>query len=212
MELEELVKKYESKKGEIKKRIQEFREVLNQPDERIFTELAFCLCTPQSKATQCWGAVSSLVKNNLLFSGTEEKIKPFLNVVRFGDTKARHIVEARKIFSENGKISVKEKLKSFRNSFETREWLVENVMGLGMKESSHFLRNIGFALDLAILDRHILKNLHEHNALDELPKTLTEKKYLEIENKMKEFANKVGIPFEELDLLFWSEETGMIFK
>ncbi len=209
---EELARKYEAKRSEIKKRLQEFKEVFSQSDERIFAELSFCLCTPQSKATQCWNAVSSLVKNNLLFSGTEENIKPFLNVVRFGDTKAKHIIEARKIFSQNGRISVKEKLKSFKNSFEARQWLVENVMGLGMKESSHFLRNIGFASDLAILDRHILKNLHEHKALDELPKTLTEKKYLEIENKMKEFADKVGIPFEELDLLFWSEETGMIFK
>ena len=210
--MEEIRKKYELKKDEFKKRLLEFREVLDQSEERIFTELAFCLCTPQSKATQCWKAVSSLAGNNLLFTGNESQIKPFLNVVRFGDTKAKHIVAARNLFSQNGKISLKDKLSSFNNSYEAREWLVENVMGFGMKEASHFLRNIGFATELAILDRHILKNLHAHKAIEEIPKTLTEKKYLEIENKMKEFSQKIGIPLEELDLLFWSEETGMIFK
>lgn len=212
MSLHELKQHYETRKDEIKRRLQEFGEVIKQPDERIFAELAFCLCTPQSKATQCWTAVSSLVRNGLLYTGSEEQIRPFLNIVRFGDTKAKHIISARNLFLQNGKISLKDKLSSFKNSVEAREWLVENIMGLGMKEASHFLRNIGFASDLAILDRHILKNLHAHNAIEELPKTLTEKKYLEIEKKMKKFSQKTEIPFEELDLLFWATETGMVFK
>lgn len=85
-------------------------------------------------------------------------------------------------------------------------------MGLGMKEASHFMRNIGLFEDIAILDRHILKNLIEYDVISEIPKTLTVKIYLEIEQKMKEFAEKIKIPFTELDLLFWSEETGHVFK
>lgn len=77
--------------------------------------------------------------------------------------------------------------------------------------NSHFLRNIG-KRDLAILDRHILKNLKNLKAIDELPKALTKKKYLEIEGKFKAFSNKIKIPIDELDLLFWSQETGEIFK
>ena len=34
----------------------------------------------------------------------------------------------------------------------------------------------------------------------------------EIEEKLKIFAKKVNIPVEELDLLWWSEEEGTIFK
>lgn len=85
-------------------------------------------------------------------------------------------------------------------------------MGFGMKEASHFMRNIGLFEDIAILDRHILKNLIEYDVISEIPKTLTVKIYLEIEQKMKEFAEKIKIPFTELDLLFWSEETGHVFK
>ena len=209
----ELLKKYEQRKDEIKKRLQEFREVFSQDDKRIFTELAFCLCTPQSKATAAWNAITSLNKNNFLMSGSEQQIQPFLNTVRFNESKAKNILLAREMFSQDEQLNIKQKLSEFGgNQVELREWLVENVMGLGMKEASHFLRNIGVGNELAILDRHILKNLYEYGAIEEVPKTLTEKKYLEIEHKMKHFASRVGIPFEELDLLLWAEETGYIFK
>jgi N-glycosylase/DNA lyase len=66
--------------------------------------------------------------------------------------------------------------------------------------------------DIAILDRHILKNLIKYGVIDEVPKSLTEKKYTEIEGKMRAFSKEIGIPFSHLDLLWWSEETGEIFK
>ena len=211
--VEELLIKYEERKGNIKKRLEEFQEVFNQDDRRIFTELSFCLCTPQSSAKSAWSAISALNKNNFLFSGTREQILPFLNSVRFNENKSKHIVTAREMFTQDNEIKIKEKLLEFRgNQTSMREWLAENVMGLGMKESSHFLRNIGFGSNLAILDRHILKNLYEYGAIEEIPKTLTEKKYLEIEKKMKDFAERIGVPFDELDLLLWAEETGFIFK
>lgn len=83
---------------------------------------------------------------------------------------------------------------------------------MGYKEASHFLRNIGLADDLAILDRHILKNLKIFGIIEEIPKSLSKKKYLEIEEKMRNLANEVNIPLSHLDLLFWSKETGEIFK
>jgi len=211
-DLEQLLQSYEKRKDEIKKRLQEFKQVMKESEERIFAELAFCICTPQSKATVCWNSISSLVKNKFLYVGTEKEIRPFLNPIRFADNKAKHIISARNFFSENGRLKIKEKLSQFENSSQLREWLVKNVMGLGMKEASHFMRNIGLFEDIAILDRHILKNLIEYDVISEIPKTLTVKIYLEIEQKMKEFAEKIKIPFTELDLLFWSKETGHVFK
>lgn len=210
--LEELFALYQTRKEEIKKRLKEFKEVLNESDERIFTELSFCLCTPQSKATVCWNSISSLAKNNLLFKGSEEKIRPFLNPVRFAGNKAKYIIESRKFFTENGRLDIKNKINSFENNFELREWLVKNIKGFGMKEASHFLRNVGLGDNLAILDRHILKNLACFGIIEKIPDSLTKKKYLEIEKKLKEFSEEIKIPMEELDLLFWSKETGMIFK
>jgi len=209
---EELLQIYSQRKGEIEKRLEEFRFVSEESDERIFTELAFCLCTPQSKAIACWNAVSSLANKNLLMKGNEEQIKPFLNTVRFGEKKAKYIIGARNFFTKDSKLQIKEKLKSFKNSQHAREWLVENIKGFGMKEASHFLRNTGIANDLAILDVHILKNLHKYGVIEEIPKSMTRKKYLEIESKMKGFSKSIGISFDELDLLLWSKETGMVFK
>ncbi|MFI5201154.1 MAG: DNA lyase, partial [Candidatus Kapaibacterium sp.] len=80
-----------------------------------------------------------------------------------------------------------------------------------MKEASHFLRNIGVR-GLAILDRHILKHLKRLGVIKLIPTSLTKKRYLEIEKRWKKFADRVGISIDELDLLFWSIETGEIRK
>lgn len=210
--INDLLKKYETRKTEIKKRLDEFRKTKDMGDEIIFAELAFCLCTPQSKATTCWNAVQALVKNNLLYSGKKEQIKPFLNAVRFNENKSKYIVEARKLFFDDGKLNLRKLINSFDDVYELREWLAENVNGFGFKESSHFLRNIGIGNGLAILDIHILKNLKKYGVIEEVSKYLSKKKYLELENRMKKFAEDVGIPIDELDLLLWSEETGFVFK
>ena len=86
-----------------------------------------------------------------------------------------------------------------------------NVNGIGYKESSHLLRNIG-RKNLVILDRHILKNMIKYNAIKEIPKSLSKNKYLEIEDKFIKLAKENNISIDELDLLFWSMETGEVFK
>ena len=208
--LEELKKIYSIKKHEICLRLEEFKKIWHEDDERIFVELAFCLLTPQSKARICWDAVLNLLKKNLLFKGDVYQVSKNLDV-RFKNNKARYIVEARKFFKENGKIGIKSKLKGFNNIFELRDWLVQNVRGMGYKEASHFLRNIGLGENLAILDRHILKNLKSFKVIKEIP-ILSRKRYYEVENKMIKFANKIGISMAHLDLLLWYKETGEVFK
>src|SRR6267143_178578 len=105
-----------------------------------------------------------------------------------------------------------EELRSFYNPFELREWFVENVKGLGYKEASHFLRNIGHGEEFAILDRHILRNIKKLGLVEEIPTSLTKKKYLDIEERLRHFSKEIDIPMADLDLLFWSKETGWVFK
>jgi N-glycosylase/DNA lyase len=204
---------YKSRKKEIQNRISEFRQVWSEPDERIFAELAFCFCTPQSKAKSCWQAISYLQDSGLLYNGSHDQIRKTLHKkVRFHNNKSGYILHARDLFTENGMLAIKKTLLEKGTPYEMREWLVSNLKGIGYKEASHFLRNIGFGKDIAILDRHILKNLQKHGAIKEIPKTLTPRKYKEVESQMRSFSNKAGIPMEKLDLLFWSEETGEVFK
>ncbi len=160
---------YGERRDAIQKRLREFKEILDHNDDDVFAELCFCLLTPQSSAKTCWAAVSRLKERGLLLKGAATEIQPQLNDVRFGDSKARYIVEARDLFTKEGKLYLKSHLSSFTNPFELREWMAENVKGLGYKEASHFLRNIGLGEEFAILDRHILRNLKRMEVIPEVP-------------------------------------------
>ncbi len=213
MSLNEILKIWYEKKDEIERRLDEFKFLWkNASDEELFAELAFCLLTPQSKATVCWRAIEELRDSGILFFGSSEDIVDFLTGVRFKYTKAKNIVSARTFFSKNSKINIRGVLSQFSSPIEMREFLVANIRGMGYKEASHFLRNIGFGESLAILDRHILKNLVSLEVIEGIPKTLTKKKYLEIEEKMRRFAKEIGIPMAHLDLVLWFKEAGLIFK
>ena len=132
--------------------------------------------------------------------------------MRFRYTKAKNVVDSRKIFFKNGKLSIKPIIKKFKDPIKVRKWLVDNIRGMGFKEASHFLRNIGMGERLAILDRHILKNLVLLGVLDDLPKSLNDKLYLELEGKLLKFSDIHNIPPDHLDILLWYKETGEIFK
>ncbi|MFH1234833.1 MAG: N-glycosylase/DNA lyase [Candidatus Diapherotrites archaeon] len=201
-------------KAEIKKRLSEFKAKWKEGGEAVFAELAFCLCTPQSNALKCGEAVRMLVEKKC-FSNSAETKKCLHRRVRFHNNKSAYIAEAREFFERKGKLEIKKILKGQgieKNHLKTREWLVQNVKGLGLKEASHFLRNIGFYENLAILDRHILKNLKALGAIKEVPKHLGKKEYLEIEKKLLAFCKKNKVRPEELDLALWAKETGFVFR
>ena len=199
-------------KHDIEKQISEFEEIWDSyTDAELFAEFAFCLLTPQSKARSCWSAIENLVSNNTLIEGSEAEIVQHLAGVRFHNNKARNIVEAREKFFINGKFVLKDIVNNLE-VLQAREYLVENIKGFGMKEASHFLRNIGKGAEIAILDRHILRNLVNFGVIQMLPKSLTKIMYYKIECRMKEFAQITEIPLNHLDILLWFKETGEIFK
>ncbi len=210
--VQELKSDYSEIREDIDERLKEFERVWNEGDERLFQELCFCIFTPQSKAKVCWDTVKELDSRDQLLSAEEKEIAEDIKRVRFRFNKAGYLVEAREKFAAGDCISLKEKIDCFSSGKEAREWIVENIKGLGLKEASHFLRNIGKGDELAILDRHILKNLDEMDVIESVPKSLTEKRYKDIEKKMKRFSKDIGIPMNHLDLLLWYRETGEIFK
>jgi len=212
-DIKEIVQIYNSIKSKVILRLNEFKKLLEIGiEEDIFKELVFCLLTPQSKAKICWIAVENLAKQDLLLNGDIDAIAHGLKSVRFRFNKAKYILEARRKFMNRNKIDIKQKIGRFKNIIEARDWLVKNVKGLGYKESSHFLRNIGFGNDIAILDRHILKNLKLIGVIEEIPNPLSKTKYIEIEQGFIRLAHKLNIPVSHLDLVLWYKETGELFK
>ena len=210
LSVEELASIYLPIKPQIESRLQDFSRIWKQAsEEELFRELVFCLLTPQSKARTCWRAVERLERKCMIKEAGPEEITRELVGVRFNLRKGDYICLARSRFSS---CSLRDTLAGFSDAFAAREWLVANIKGLGYKEASHFLRNIGLGGDLAILDRHILKNLALLGVIDEVPASPSKKMYLEIEKKMIDFSREAKIPMSHLDLLLWYKEAGEVFK
>ncbi len=209
MHLQELKKSYGLRQQEIRNRIAEFEA--EKSKDAVFEELCFCLLTPQSNAQRCWQIVQNLKQKKLLYAGSYEQVTKELTGTRFHRTKAKYLFLARDKFDEIYKELKNNGFSCEKSSIELREWLVKNVKGYGYKEASHFMRNIG-CKDVSILDRHILRFMLKLKFIDEMPKTLTRKKYIETEKKLFTFAESTGIHHAELDLLIWSMQTGKVFK
>jgi N-glycosylase/DNA lyase len=211
---DKIYKVYGEIKGDIEKRLEEFKEIwLSGNNEDIHVELSFCVLTPQSKARSAWKAITALRDNRLLFTGEEEEIVEYLNIVRFKNNKAKNLVLLREnMKNEAGELITKDFISKIGDVFEMREWLVKHVRGIAYKEASHFLRNIGFGDDIAILDRHILRNLVRLGVIEEIPKTITGKRYKDIEERMRKYCSGTDISMDEFDLLLWYLEAGEIFK
>ena len=199
----------------MKRRLEYFERVYKRKnDKRLFAELAFCICTPQTKARSGAAAIIDLYNHNLLFKGSEESIANILiKHVRFHNMKARNIVLARKLYFPKEKFILREikndSIVSLRNE------LAKEVKGYGLKEASHFLRNIGFGQKIAILDRHIMRVMSKLDILPEsmTPKTsLTKNNYMSCESNLVEYSKKEKIPMEYLDFVFWYDATNDIFK
>jgi len=195
---------------DIQKALQSYKKVWQNP-KKVYEEVCFCILTPQSSAKRAMKTIELLKANNLLHVGTAKKKEKFMNFIRFHKTKAKRLVEVQEKFPHNKVKNILTEQGILKDQKRVRNFLVNEVNGYGYKEASHFMRNIGF-FEVAILDRHILKNLVKCGVIDEIPKTLSKKKYLEIEEKMENFCKKKGFKFEELDLIFWSNETGEVLK
>jgi N-glycosylase/DNA lyase len=197
---------FEERKIAISSRLGDFAAV---PASQYFYELAFCILTPQSSAMNAEKTILELERDDFFGRGFDPTsyLRDPKHYIRFHNTKAKRLLAIRESFPELHTHLVNIKL----SAEQKRDIVLEMVKGLGMKETAHFLRNIGVR-NLAILDRHILKHLLRLHVIKEIPASLTAKRYLEIEKQWKQFAKRVDISIDELDLLFWSMETGEIRK
>ena len=132
---------------------------------------------------------------------------------RFPVARPRYIVSTRNYFHADCGMRLRKRLRSFSDPLERRDWLAQDkqVKGLGYKEASHFLRNIGVK-GHAILDKHVMRCLAEIGVIDSAKPPSTRRKYLEVEQQLIGFARDVGIDFDELDLVLWSMKTGEVLK
>lgn len=188
--------------NQIEIQLEEFKKLNQSSNEEWFSELCFCILTANSQAIKAIEIQKKLASEGFLKkseSGLASTIKSFNH--RFHNNKASYIVKARQFRN------IKDILLPIKNDNQAREFLVENIKGIGYKEASHFLRNVGYK-NVAIIDRHVLKFLHKSKLIDSIPITITPKKYIEFENILKQFT----IPLDKLDLIIWCSVTGKVLK
>jgi len=189
----------------VKKRIKEFEANGRKQNTALFKEMCFCILAANFNAERTT-QIQRTVGDGFLTLSRPELSRELRELgYRFPNTRASYIFEAQEV-----KSSLKGILASFDNENVMREWLCENVKGLGYKEASHFLRNIG-CKNLAIIDSHIMHLLGDHELI-EMPATLTKKRYLEIEEVLRKISQKAGLSLAELDLYLWYMETGKVLK
>jgi N-glycosylase/DNA lyase len=209
MTLDALINKINSlKESEISdvvnNRIKEFKDVNKQSNEDIFKEMCFCILTANFSAERSIKIHTEI--NDCFLTDSEAELASKLKNLghRFPKARASYISESIKCKDELSKVI------KFHDAYALRDWIVNNIKGVGYKEASHFLRNIGFD-DYAIIDFHIIDLLVEYNLIKK-PKSLTRKKYIEIEKCLENIALKTNLTLAELDLYLWYIETGKILK
>lgn len=149
-----------------------------------------------------------------LEDGTQPEIASALTGVhRYPNARARYVHASRSFLKEHCNLELRKKLESFECRLERRDWLVreKGIKGLGYKEASHFLRNIGLK-GYAILDKHVLKCLAELKIIDSPKPPNSRSRYLRVEDQLRDLTERTKIDFDEMDLVLWSMKTGQILK
>ena len=203
------------RRREIRARLAEFGEVWKEgSDARLWEELVYCIFTAGASARMGLRAIESV--RPLLVEGSREEITQALieaRAHRYPVARPGYIVVTRDYLREDCGMRLRERLAAFDDPLERRDWLAREprVKGLGYKEASHFLRNVGFS-GYAILDKHILRSLAELGIIESPQPPTTRARYLATEERLRDFARDAQIDFDELDLVLWSMKTGEILK
>lgn len=188
----------------INQRIKEFKSINKNSTDELFKELCFCILTANYNAEKTI-KIQKEIGNCFLTDSKQqlsEKLKKHGH--RFPNNRAEFIIESKKFKNQLRKVIRHHDKKIIR------EWLVKNIKGLGYKEASHFLRNIGFD-DYAIIDFHIIDLFVKHKIIEK-PNSISKKRYLEIEEILRNIAKQTNLTLAELDLYLWYIETGKVLK
>lgn len=211
--IENIKRIHSERKDEISERLNEFESIGTIGSDRVlWEEMVFCFFTGGCSARM--GLRSLEAVRPILMSGDHAELtNALVGIHRYPNARSKYIVASRTFLQEHCGMKLRKKLHSFECSYERRDWLVKEkgIKGLGYKEASHYLRNIGFK-GYAILDKHVLNCLAELKIIDDPKPPNTRSKYLMVEEKFHNLTDRTGIDFDELDLVLWSMKTGVILK
>ena len=185
-------------------------------EKAAWRELCFCLISPLTRFETVKKCISRLERQGILdrLSSTSEIVRveelervlaSQLGACRFPRQKARRLIAASAFFYGTPmRRGVLRFLEQFPDSLEARAALVGRVPGLGMKEASHFLRNIGRGNRVAVLDVHLRRFLTEMGVVDSrVAASGSPASYSRMEREFTSLAFNSGLDPAALDLAIW---------
>ena len=126
-----------------------------------------------------------------------------LSRYRYPRLRARHIRATVESLYMAG-YSIRGILDSSSGSHNARQRLMSATLGIGPKQSSLFLRNVGYAQDLAILDSHVMTYMNlldlTSTGMKEVSKLAT---YEAVEERLTEYSQRLNVSLPNLDTAIW---------
>ena len=208
--IEEITGIYKTIEDEIEDRLKEFKEIYNlENNEQIFRELCFCILSSGVGPKVAENSIAALGEK--LYTGSENELIDILTGIHKYPDKASYLLTSREYLNDSFNLNLITKLKSYTEYNERRDFVADNkgIKGIGYVQASHFLRNIGFS-GYAILDKNILRTLFELGVTDDMKPPTSKKRYLEKEDRMRLFSEKLQISIDKLDLVLWYSKTNKV--
>ncbi len=119
------------------------------------------------------------------------------------NSKSEYIVKTCVEIYNNNSTTIKQTLRLSQEGNEAREILVNLCAGIGPKQASLFLRNIGYCDNLAILDSHVIQYMdilglrHKKSSINSM------NQYHKYENILLTYANSLNRKMATLDVAIW---------
>ena len=120
---------------------------------------------------------------------------------RFPNIRARQIADIHQTVNNYG-TSLSNILYSVNDPHDLREFLINHFSGIGPKQASMFIRNIGFSYDLAILDKHVINYMQVTNMCKNIG-IPGKKEYLSVEAELVKYASDIGYKVGFVDWAIW---------
>jgi N-glycosylase/DNA lyase len=194
------------KESEVKAKLAEFAENAKLDADGKFIELCFCILVANSNLEKTKAVWEKMGDGFLYLDEKELSKKLKAHGYRFYNLRARFIVEAR-----DKKDEIEGNFRKM-DAEELRQWLHDSIKGLGWKESSHFLRNMGFR-NFGILDTHVVGAMHSCGIVESVPKSLSSKKtYFSLEKKLRDISKTLKMSMAELDCYMFCLDSGKMPK
>lgn len=201
---------------------QDQRDWRDLDDSVLWGELCLCILSSNVRFETAVSALRRLLDKGLLTRNDSRKLargkiaaelaRPVylpprkngsLRRYRFPNVRASNLASAWDVMyrERNG---VKAFLMESSSVDATRLQLAKMIPGIGLKEASHFMRNVKFADSVAIIDTHIVKFLREYAGLEvSFQNGFTSRDYFALEDLMRKISDQFNLSLAALDMAIW---------